>query len=118
MVHLAQELVDAIVDELAADGCPISVLGACSLTAKPFRASCCRHLFRSMCLSEAAKFQRTSDLPTSSPNSGSYFRELEVVLSPSPRANLPLGHILLALPNVERLVWNAGSIRCKTSRRL
>ncbi|KAJ7339763.1 hypothetical protein DFH08DRAFT_1082372 [Mycena albidolilacea] len=110
MVHLAQELVDTIVDELADSGCSMSVLGACSLTASPFRSSCCRYLFRSMYLSEAVEFERTSDLLTSSPDLGPYFRELEVVLSDSPPANLPLGHILIVLPNIERLVWNAQSI--------
>ncbi|KAJ7749569.1 hypothetical protein DFH07DRAFT_828909 [Mycena maculata] len=111
MVHLAQELVDAIVDDLVARSCSTFFLGALSLTATAFSDSCRRYLFRSMCLSDSIDFERTFHLLAASPYLGLYFREVEVVLVPSPSANLPLGHILLALPNVERLVWNAESIQ-------
>ncbi|KAJ7478311.1 hypothetical protein FB451DRAFT_1557022 [Mycena latifolia] len=83
MVALAQELIDAIVDEVAltdkSEYTDSATLKACSLAARTFVAPSQRHLFRLLTLTPttAAKMFRRF---TASPHLAAYFRDITVDL--------------------------------------
>ncbi|KAJ6472370.1 hypothetical protein C8R47DRAFT_1324744 [Mycena vitilis] len=126
MVEFAQELIDAIIDEIAAteewcDSPDRKSLKACALVARTFLVPSQRRLFQSLTLPLAVK--RGDDMKeaalqfTTSPHLGSYVRDLHLdnVSYNAVEADIASGMIFTTLTSVRRLViserkrWNPAS---------
>ncbi|KAJ7465874.1 hypothetical protein FB451DRAFT_1561218 [Mycena latifolia] len=121
MVALAQELVDAIIDELGAnngfENQDYASLHACSLVARAFVAPTQRHLFRRLALTRQnralnearAKVAQRSALLSSSPHLATYVRDLTLQIDLFSDVSAPLISLLPLLSSIKRLVIRGGA---------
>ncbi|KAJ7495626.1 hypothetical protein FB451DRAFT_367882 [Mycena latifolia] len=107
---LAQELIDAIVDEIEGESYEGNLnLRSCCLAARPFVAPCQRRLFRSMKFSSRPSVRPYSDFPqraflvlTSSPHLRSYVRWL-AIHGRSRDAMVAFASLIRLLTNIQHL---------------
>ncbi|KAJ7478343.1 hypothetical protein FB451DRAFT_1557037 [Mycena latifolia] len=115
MVELVQDLIDTIIDELAAkkwfEPKDYATLTACSLTARALVAPSQRHLFRSLTLSAATLAERDWRVLIDSPHLASYVRDLHIDMgfwATSLTAYAPLASLSPLLSGVSRLAVYSG----------
>ncbi|KAJ7473264.1 hypothetical protein FB451DRAFT_1248873 [Mycena latifolia] len=128
MASVPHELIGAIVDELEDDR---ASLKACSVVASAFCSPSQRHLFHSMWLHRAnwqfytveqqalhrgtsipsGTIRRASSLLSSAPHLATYVRDLTIDLPDSADEDIPLEHVLQAVPNLERFIISGLVVR-------
>ncbi|KAJ7142331.1 hypothetical protein C8R44DRAFT_974126 [Mycena epipterygia] len=108
MVDLAQELIDAIVDQLGQKDTwcspkDITSLRACALAARSFVAPSQRHLFRSLTLT-SEKMQKVAAGIIENPRLGSFVRDLRIEVPFTSSHFDTLASLLPLLNRIDRLV--------------
>ncbi|KAF7354229.1 hypothetical protein MVEN_01110700 [Mycena venus] len=119
MVDLPQELVDAIIEEVAFidqlyETSDCESLKACAIAGRMFVGPCQRRLFRTLSLdSSGRRLEAVANILTASPHLALYVQDLyvDVYLDANNRHHIPLSTILTMLTGVRRLMMSPAKPR-------